>query len=330
MLTDSSRRDLLEQMLLIRTFEQRMMVLFERNKLPEFLHLSIGQEAVAVGACTPLRQTDWIVTTHRGHGHVLAKGGDPRAMVAELFGKEQGSCRGVGGSMHLTDPAVGVLCANAIVGASIGLATGAAFSAQYRRTDDVAVAFFGDGAANQGLFHESLNFAALWKLPVVFVCENNGYAEFSAQASQTSVDDIARRAEAYAIPGLTIDGNDVEAVVGAMSEAVARARCGDGPTLLECKTYRVRGHFEGDQQAYKPDGEAEDWRGRDPIAKYRATLEDADVIGPDWMADIVGRIGALLDEAVEEAVANGTTVDAALFTELTYANPLYGVAVAVR
>lgn len=312
------RKGLLETMLLIRRFEERMQQLFVDNRLAGFLHLSIGQEAVAAGVCAALRRDDYIVTTHRGHGHILAKGGDLNRMVAELFARETGSCRGVGGSMHLTDPDVGVLCADAIVGASIGLATGAAFTAAYKHTDQVAVAFFGDGAANQGVFHESLNLAALWRLPVVFVCENNLYAEMSPQRSQTLLEDIAVRAQAYGMPGEVVDGNDVEAVLAATNEAVGRARSGRGPTLLECKTYRTRGHYEGDHQKYKPKAEIEAWEARDPIARYR------EILGGEagYFAEIDAAIHGRLDQAIEYAL-NSPLAAIADLERLTYADALH-------
>lgn len=306
------RQQLLRTMVLIRTFEERMQQLFAENRLAGFLHLSIGQEATATGVCAALERTDYMVTTHRGHGHIIAKGADVDAMVAELYARETGSCRGVGGSMHLTDPDAGVLCANAIVGAGIGLATGAGFSAQYLGTDRVAVAFFGDGAANQGIFHESLNLAALWKLPVVFVCENNLYAEMSRQSDQTLVSDIATRASAYGMPGVAVDGNDVEAVRAAAQEAVERARSGGGPSLLECKTYRTRGHFEGDQQRYKPVEEKSHWEGRDPISLF--TLRHSDLDLDEATAEAM----ATVDEAVTFAEASEPAKNVDL-GELTYA-----------
>ena len=308
-------------MLLIRRFEERMQSLFAANRLPGFLHLSIGQEAVAVGICSALDRTDYIVTTHRGHGHILAKGAKLNPMVAELFARAEGSCGGVGGSMHLTDPEAGVLCADAIVGASIGLATGAAFSARYRGSGQVAVAFFGDGAANQGIFHESLNLAALWKLPVVYVCENNLYAEMSHQSLHTNIVDIASRACAYDIPGEVVDGNDLEAVAAASEKAVVRARAGDGPTLIECKTYRIRGHFEGDPQVYKAQTEVEEWARRDPLESHgRALLERGTVTTAD-LENFETETSELLDAAVAFAGAGSVPTLSSLST-LTYADSL--------
>ncbi|MDO8308892.1 MAG: thiamine pyrophosphate-dependent dehydrogenase E1 component subunit alpha [Actinomycetota bacterium] len=307
------RTRMLNAMVLIRVFEERMQALFAENQLAGFLHLSIGQEATAVGVCEALETTDYIVTTHRGHGHIIAKGGNVDAMVAELFARETGSCRGVGGSMHLTDPEAGVLCANAIVGASIGLATGAAFSSQFTGSGGVAVAFFGDGAANQGIFHESLNLAALWSLPVVFICENNMYAEMSRQSSQSLVSDIALRSIAYGMPGVTVDGNDVDAVLAVTQSAVSRAREGDGPTLIECKTYRTSGHFEGDQQTYKPAVEVATWSARDPIASFVARYPDLDLARANAVAS--RRVEGAIEFARESQPA--TTADLAW---LTYAD----------
>jgi TPP-dependent pyruvate/acetoin dehydrogenase alpha subunit len=310
---------LYRRMLLIRRFEERMQELFAANRLPGFLHLSIGQEATAVGVCAALDRTDHIVTTHRGHGHIIAKGAALRPMVAELFARAEGACGGVAGSMHLTDPDAGVICADAIVGGGIGLATGAAFGAKYRGTGGVAVAFFGDGAANQGLFHESLNMAALWKLPAVYVCENNLYAEMSHQSLHTNIRDIATRAGAYDIPGVIVDGNDVEAVLDATRTAVERARDGGGPTLLECKTYRIRGHFEGDAQKYKDAAEVAGWAARDPLAAYgRALLDRSEATDAD-LAAYDDEARAAIDDAVAFAEA-GTSPKVTSLTALTYAD----------
>ena len=227
-------KGLFRTMLLIRCFEERVQQLFRANRLPGFVHVSIGQEAVAAGSCARLRRDDVIVTTHRGHGHVIAKGADLGRMFAELFARDEGLCHGVGGSMHLIDTECGVLCANAIVGASIGLATGAALAFQAQEDDRVAVAFFGDGAVNTGMFHEALNLASVWNLPVVYICENNGYAEMSPVADQAKVTDVAQRACSYDMPSTSVDGNEVLAVHEAVDEAVARARAGGGPALAGC------------------------------------------------------------------------------------------------
>jgi TPP-dependent pyruvate/acetoin dehydrogenase alpha subunit len=303
-------------MALIRRFEERVRILFRANKLPGFVHLSLGQEAVAAGVCDVLRDSDIIATTHRCHGHVLAKGADLNGLFAELYGKASGVCRGVGGSMHLSDPDHGVLCANAIVGASIGLATGAAFSFQLRGEDGVAVAFFGDGATNTGSFHESLNLAALWELPVVFVCENNQYAEMTPAASQTLLTDLSARAAAYGMPGRSIDGNDVLAVRAAAATAVERGRSGGGPTLLECRTLRLAGHYEGDQERYRPEGERDEWTLRDPVARARSEAVAAGV-DEDRLQAAEGEVDGLIDAAVTHAEADAYP-SADLLRELTY------------
>ena len=257
--------DLHRRMSLIRSFEDRVGRLYRDAEIPGFIHTSLGQEAVAVGVCAALRRDDHLVTTHRGHGHVLAKGADPDAAMAELFGKATGLCKGKGGSMHIADARLGILGANAIVGASLPLATGAALSSKVLGRDTVAVAFFGDGAVNQGAYHESLNLAAIWSLPVVFVCENNRYAEFTDSSEMTRRESVVETAGAYRIEAVQVDGNDVEAVHSAARDAVARCRAGEGPVLLEALTYRWHGHYEGDPQVYKPSEEVAAWMARDPL-----------------------------------------------------------------
>jgi TPP-dependent pyruvate/acetoin dehydrogenase alpha subunit len=230
----------------IREFETKAAELFAEGSIPGFVHLYIGEEAVATGVCANLKDSDYITSTHRGHGHIIAKGGDLKYMFAELFGKATGYCKGKGGSMHIADADRGILGANGIVGAGHNIAVGAGLSAKYRGTDQVCVCFFGDGSTNQGTFHESLNLASIWKLPVIFVCENNLYGISMHQSRHQAIQDVADRAVAYNIPGVVVDGNDVLAVYEAAKEAIDRARNGQGPTLIECKTYRQRGHFEGD------------------------------------------------------------------------------------
>jgi acetoin:2,6-dichlorophenolindophenol oxidoreductase subunit alpha len=265
--------ELYSQMALVRSFETRVAELYRDGEIPGFVHTSLGQEAVAVGVCSALRDDDYIATTHRGHGHVLAKGADLGGMMAELFAKATGLCGGKGGSMHVADPARGILGANAIVGASMPLATGAALSSKLLGQARVAVAFFGDGAVNQGTFHESLNLAAIWDLPVIFACENNGYSEFTDSRTMTRVPVVAERAAAYGVSASTVDGNVVEAVREATLAAAEECRASRGPALLELQTYRWHGHYEGDAQPYKPDDEAEHWRGkRDPLLLAEAEL----------------------------------------------------------
>ena len=264
-----------EQMLTIRHFEEKAIELFEHNLIRGNIHPCIGQEAVSVGVCTPLRRDDYMVNTHRGHGNCIAKGADLKLMMAELFGKSTGYCKGKGGSMHIADFQGGNLGANGIVGGGLPIAVGAGISIQNRETDQVAVCFFGDGATNQGTFHESLNLAALWKLPVIFVCENNLYGLSTPVRESISVVKISDRAMAYGIPGVSLDGNDIIAVYTAMKEAVERARAGEGPTLLDCITYRFYGHFTGDPGkgiTYRSKEEMNQWLERCPIKRFRERL----------------------------------------------------------
>ncbi|HEY8527281.1 MAG TPA: pyruvate dehydrogenase complex E1 component subunit beta [Acidimicrobiales bacterium] len=294
--------DALEQyrrMLLIRGFEQRVAALYRDGEVPGFVHLSIGQEAAAVGACWPLRDDDVITSTHRGHGHCLAKGLDPFGMFAELMGREQGTNRGRGGSMHIADPRRGIFGANGIVAAGVPIAVGAAAAARLRRDGTVAVAFFGDGAPAQGAFHEALNLAAVWRLPVVFFCENNGYAEFSPTATQHGAP-LARRAAGYGLPFVAVDGNDVVATAAAMTEAVAAARSGRGPTVIEATTYRWHGHYEGDPERYRTPEEVAEWEARDPIGRHEALLRRLGA-DDDRLKAVAAVVAAELDEAVAAA-----------------------------
>jgi pyruvate dehydrogenase E1 component alpha subunit len=259
----------------IRMFESMLQEYFAAGKIPGFVHLYLGEEAVAVGACSCLTDRDSITSTHRGHGHLIAKGGDLKRMMAEIFGKSTGYCKGKGGSMHIADFDLGILGANGIVGGGGPLATGAALAAKYKKTDDVTICFFGDGASNQGTTQESLNMASAWKLPVVFVNENNGYGISCPQCKSMAVTDIADRAAAYDMPGVVVDGNDVLAVHEAVGEAVKRARRGEGPTLIECKTYRWRGHFEGDACTYRCTEELNEWMAKDPIPRFEEKLVES-------------------------------------------------------
>lgn len=291
---------LYETMALIRAFELRVSQLYRDAAIPGFIHTSLGQEAVAAGVGAVLAGGDQLVTTHRGHGHCLAKGVDVKAALAELFGKATGVCRGRGGSMHISDPAVGALGANAIVGASVPLATGAALASKLLRKGTVAVAFFGEGAVNQGVFHESLNLAAIWELPVLLVCENNSYAEFSPSAKMTRRPNVSSAARAHSVVAVEVDGNDVEAVYRAAADAVDTCRAGGGPRLIEAHTYRWMGHYEGDPQPYKPESEAEAWRARDPLVLWRVRLEDRGV-EPETLDAIAAAAAAAVDSAEEFA-----------------------------
>ncbi len=262
----------LTRMHLIRRFEEAAEQSYMRGLVHGTMHLSIGQEASAVGAILPLRPDDYILSTHRGHGHCIAKGADVARMLAEFFGKETGYCRGRGGSMHIADLETGNLGANGIVAGGLPIAVGVGMSIRAQRQDRVCMVFFGDGAANEGAFHESLNMASIWTLPVVFVCENNQYGMSMDVAKAMAVKNVADRASAYAIPGVTIDGNDLPAVAAASARAVERARGGGGATLLECRTYRWRGHSKSDRNLYRTREEIEAWRARDPIARLEAEL----------------------------------------------------------
>jgi pyruvate dehydrogenase E1 component alpha subunit len=291
--------DMLRMMLRIREFDQRALELYREGVMRGTTHPYIGMEAVAVGACAALRPGDRITSTHRGHGHCLAKGGDPRLMMAELLGRAAGYCKGKGGSMHIADVDAGILGANGIVGGGVGLATGAALASRLAGRDDVAVCFFGDGALNQGIFHEAANLAAIWHLPVVYVCENNQYA-MSARADRfTSVPDPAVRATAYGFPGASCDGMDVLAVYAAVGSAVARARAGQGPSLVVCVTYRYLGHHVGDPLNYRDKAEVETWRAKDPIERLRGVLLERRAI----TAADVDAMRADVEREIADAVA---------------------------
>ena len=265
-------REAYRRMALIRAFETKAAECFTRSELAGNIHLYMGQEASGVGTCLALRETDYITSTHRGHGHCLAKGASPDRAMAELFGKETGYCRGRGGSMHIVDVKLGILGANGIVGAGIPLAAGSALASKVRGDGAVTVAFFGDGASNQGTFHETLNMAAAWKLPVVFLLENNHYGVSTEIHRVTNTEYLAPRAAAYGIPGVTVDGTDVEAVYHAAAEAVERARSGGGPTLVETLVYRYQGHYCGDPAAYRPKEYLTEGKAKDPIDRARARL----------------------------------------------------------
>jgi len=293
-----------EQMLTIRSFEEKAIELFEHNVIRGNIHPCIGQEAVSVGVCSNFRRDDYMVNTHRGHGNCIAKGADLRLMMAELLGKSTGYCRGKGGSMHIADFEGGNLGANGIVGAGLPIAAGAGISIQNRGTDQVVACFFGDGAANQGTFHESLNLAALWKLPVIFVCENNLYALSTPAREAISVSRISDRAMAYGIPGKSIDGMDVLEVYTKTKEAVERARAGEGPTLLECVTYRFFGHFTGDPGrgiTYRPKEEMDQWLNRCPIKSFRERLIKENGITGQMEKTMEAKVKASIEGAVQFA-----------------------------
>jgi len=305
LLTKLKKEKLLEiyrKMLQIRFFEEKVFDLYAQNLVPGTIHLYAGEEAVAVGVCSNLRQDDYIISTHRGHGHCIAKGADLERTMAEILGKKTGYCKGKGGSMHIADFSIGMLGATAVVGAGIPIAVGAGLSAKLRKTDQVTACFFGDGASNQGTFHEGINMASVWKLPVVFVCENNLYAMGTRQSIVMAIENIADRAVAYGIPGVVVDGNDVLAVYEAAEKAVERARKGDGPTLVECKTYRQKGHSRVDPARYRRKEEVAEWLAKDPVKRLREKLLDENVLSEREIRQVENDVSAEVEEAVKFAV----------------------------
>ncbi|HEV7664472.1 MAG TPA: thiamine pyrophosphate-dependent dehydrogenase E1 component subunit alpha [Chloroflexota bacterium] len=288
-------------MLTIRHFDERALALYRAGEMRGTTHPYIGMEAVGVGVMQALRPDDYVTSTHRGHGHTIAKGGDPKKMMAELLGRATGYSGGKGGSMHIADMDKHMLGANGIVGGGMGLATGAALTARLQNTGSVAICFFGDGALEQGILHETTNLAAIWKLPVVFVCENNQYAMSARSDWSIAGGDPARRAAGYGIPGVTVDGMDLFAVNTQASEFVERARRGDGPAYLVCNTYRFHGHHAGDPLNYREKEEVEQWRLQDPIARVKQAAVDRGVLRPEEIAVLEKQIEAQIDEAVEFA-----------------------------
>ncbi len=293
--------EMYRRMCLIRSFEEHARELYMQGKIRGATHMYIGEEAVAVGACTALRRDDYITSTHRGHGHCLAKGGLPRQMMAELLGKATGYCHGKGGSMHIADLDLGILGANGIVAGGTALATGAAYSARYRNSSQVVCCFFGDGALNQGVLYESMNMAALWKLPIIYLCEENKYAEFSPIERFFPVRDLTTRAVTFGIPGLRVEGNDVLAVYRTVCEAVERARKGEGPSLIVADTYRIEGHTIGDPLTLRPAGETDEWRQRDPIVRFRNWLLERGVLDENRAVALAGEAEDEIRDAVQFA-----------------------------
>ncbi|MDD3655502.1 MAG: thiamine pyrophosphate-dependent dehydrogenase E1 component subunit alpha [Atribacterota bacterium] len=285
-------------MVLIRNFELMAEKLFLEGELPGFLHLYIGEEAIATGVMANLRKDDFITSTHRGHGHMIAKGADINRMMAELYGKETGYCKGKGGSMHIADFSLGVLGANGVVGGGLPIAVGAGLGIKMKKSNQIVVAFFGDGASNTGAFHESLNFASIYKLPVIFVLENNKYASTASTQATTAIENISDRAVAYGIPGITIDGNDVIAVYEATREMVKRARDGGGPSLIEAKTYRIKGHFVGDPELYRNKKEVVEFWLNEPIKKFEKRLEREKILNSTEKKNIWESAQKKIKEAV--------------------------------
>jgi TPP-dependent pyruvate/acetoin dehydrogenase alpha subunit len=303
-LTKKQSLEMYRKMVRIRRFEEKLVEMYAKGMMPGLAHLYAGEEAVAVGACSALRDDDYITSTHRGHGHLIAKGGQTDKMMAEMFGRATGYCRGKGGSMHIADLDLCMLGAMGIVGSGLPIAVGAACSAHLRKSGQVCVAFFGDAASNTGAAHEALNLAGVWKLPLIFVCENNGYGISVSQARHQAIKDVAVRAAGYGMPGVIVDGNDVKAVYGAVLAAVEHARSGGGPSLIECKTYRLRGHFEGDPGRgirYRSAEEIKEWEKpeKDAIARFgsslkrsqQATQKELDAIQAEVADEIESAVG---------------------------------------
>jgi acetoin:2,6-dichlorophenolindophenol oxidoreductase subunit alpha len=296
--------EIYRKMVTIRLFEEKIIDLYARGLVPGLAHLYVGEEAIAVGVCANLRDEDYITSTHRGHGHVIAKGAELKYMMAELFGKKTGYCKGKGGSMHIADVAIGILGANGIAGGGIPIAVGAALSAKIRKTDQVTACFFGDGSSNNGTFHEGLNFASVHRLPLVFVCENNGFGISVSQKQHQAIQDISIRAAAYNMPGITVDGNDVLTVYEVSGKAIQRARAGEGPTLVECKTYRWRGHHEGDPnqgKRYRTMEEVQEWVKKCPIRRFEEKLVSKKVLTKLKAKKIREEVEKEIDGAVEFA-----------------------------
>ena len=310
-------REALRRMYLIRRFEEGAEEAYMRGLIHGTMHLSIGQEASAVGSTMALRNTDYITSTHRGHGHCIGKGADPKLMFAEFFGKEEGYCRGRGGSMHIADVATGNLGANGIVAGGIPIAVGAALAIKKQKRDDISMCFFGDGASNEGAFHEALNMAAIWKLPMLFICENNGYGMSVSTERSMAVANVADRAPAYGMPGVIVDGNTIADVAEAVAVATGNARAGKGPALIECKTYRTRGHSRSDRNRYRTKEEIEEWKARDPIPRFEAELLVHRFASEDDVAAIRAAAEAEIAAGIEFA-RNGTDPDITQVTRDVY------------
>ena len=301
-LIDKTKSEALYRIMVrIRKFDTTIIQLYADGEIPGFMHLYIGEEAVAAGVCAALRKEDLITSTHRGHGHCIAKGGRLDLMMAELFGRKTGYCKGKGGSMHIADFNLGILGANGIVSGGIPTAVGAAVGIQYKGEERVAVSFFGDGATNVGQFHEACNLASLWELPVIFVCENNQYAQTTPQAEHQKIQNIADRAFSYDMKSAVVDGNDVVEVYRITAEAVGRAREGKGPTFIECKTYRWRGHWEGDPQPYRTRDEVEAWKSKCPIRRFRSYLSENNMFREEELDTIDSEVDAELRDAIDYA-----------------------------
>ena len=301
--------ELLRRMWLIRAFEEKVSSLYAERQIVGLLHLGIGQEAVAVGALSLLRDNDYVYGGHRSHGHAIAKGADVNKLMAEIAGRATGYCGGKGGSMHIVAKECGFITATGVVGGTIPLALGAAFALKERKQGQLAVVFFGDGAGQAGPFHESLNIASLWRLPVIFICENNGYAEFTPLSAHTKIERLAQHAKTYGIPASTVDGNDLFAVRDAMTKAVEHCRAGKGPVFVECLTHRMRGHYEGDPAKYRELSQLAEWQKKDPIARVARALKSKKAITEKELATIESEARALADKAAEFSLSSPWPAD---------------------
>jgi len=309
--------DLLRRMWLIRAFEEKVSALYAERQIVGLLHLGIGQEAVAVGACSWLRNDDYVFGGHRSHGHAIAKGADINRLMAEIAGRATGYCGGKGGSMHIVAKEAGFITATGVVGGTIPLALGAAFAAKEKKKGQVAVVFFGDGAGQAGPFHESLNIASLWQLPVIFICENNGYAEFTPLSTHTKVERLAQHAKTYAIPASTVDGNDLFAVRAAMRRAVEKCRAGKGPVFVECLTHRLRGHYEGDPAKYRELSQLAEWKRQDPIARVSRALKSKKAISDKKFESIESEARERVEKAAEFSLSSSWPAASEVDTQVT-------------
>ncbi len=309
--------DLLRRMWLIRAFEEKVSELYAAREIVGLLHLGIGQEAVAVGTCSLLRADDYVFGGHRSHGHAIAKGADINRLMAEIAGRASGYCGGKGGSMHIVAAEAGFVTATGVVGGTIPLALGAAFAAKERKKDQIAVVYFGDGAGQVGPFHESLNISSLWQLPVIFVCENNGYAEFTPLSAHTKIERLAQHAKTYGIPATTVDGNDLVAVRQSMKKAVDACRNGKGPVFIECLTHRMRGHYEGDPAKYRELSQLAEWKKKDPIARVTRLLKGKKIISDKDLENIEGEARKLADKAAEFSLSSPWPAEEEVATQVT-------------
>jgi pyruvate dehydrogenase E1 component alpha subunit len=305
-----------EKMFTIRKFEEATAKYYAMGKVPGFVHLYIGQEAVATGICQALKKNDYVTSTHRGHGHLIAKGGDVKLMMAELFAKKTGYCKAKGGSMHICDLSLGIMGSNGIVGAGLSISAGVGFACHMENKGQVCACFFGDGASNRGTFHESINMASIYKLPVIYICENNLYGISGCTRDTMNITDISIRATSYGIPGIKVDGNDIVAVYNAARTAVDFARRGGGPTLIEAKTWRHRGHWEGDPDNYRNPAECQSWLELDPIPKFAKYLTDNNISQKEYLKEIEEKVANIINNAIDFAKESPLPEKSDLYTDV--------------